>query len=317
MAWKVPIIFPPDVDEANFSEEVEQAAGDVYFTEEEIVGWTGTQAVRWILNAGHAFEVLGLRPKKFGNALLRRRFLRLSLLTHPDKNPHEEAASAFRKLSDSMRVLTSENGQEDLLQSLFPGPAAAEADGHLKTRKNQEPNSHTCYKGREMDQDMDPEDAAEADREHSDFAKRRRSLSEILQAQKRQNLGRRPGKAKVATIPSKKAKGAWGLPEHCLPPENQEGRGSAANPQILWRFAGLQALSANGWQRLESRSRPGRFYFLHTASGKRQMDEGPLDGQAEELPPNWHRHASRNRPGVFYYVNSATGERRSELPKTS
>eukprot|EP00435_Cladocopium_sp_Y103_P061542 s884_g23.t1 len=90
------------------------------------------------------------------------------------------------------------------------------------TRSYQDPNSRT-YKAREMDEEMDPEDAAEADREHSDFAKRRRSLSEILQAQKRQNLGRRPGKAKVATKPKKKAKGAWGLPEHCLPPESQEG----------------------------------------------------------------------------------------------
>ena len=47
------------------------------------------------MGAGHAYEVLGLRPKRREVSMLRRRFLRLSLLTHPDKNPHEEAAEAL------------------------------------------------------------------------------------------------------------------------------------------------------------------------------------------------------------------------------
>eukprot|EP00434_Breviolum_minutum_P012090 symbB.v1.2.010661.t1/scaffold700.1/size171416/2 len=176
-----------------------------------------------------------------------------------------------------------------------------------------------------LEKEVEEMDLKAAEEEQQlDFAKRR-SLSEILQAQKRKNVGR-PTKVKGATKTKKVqgtgtkvegTAGSWGLPEHLLPPERQgKGIGATADPQILWRLAGLQALSANGWQRLESRSRPGRFYFLHT-SGKRQMDEGPVDGQSEELPPNWHRHASRSRPGVFYYVNSVTGERQAELPKRS
>eukprot|EP00439_Symbiodinium_sp_Y106_P042830 s3642_g5.t1 len=131
MAWKVPLGWPPSTpgcppsdawEGAEPSEaeaaDAEAAAGDVYFTEEEIASWTGKQAVLWLLEAGNAFEALGLRPKPTPSARLRRRFLRLSLLTHPDKNNEPDAPEAFRKLSDSMRVVSTHESQMDLL---FPG----------------------------------------------------------------------------------------------------------------------------------------------------------------------------------------------------
>ncbi|CAK9065606.1 unnamed protein product [Durusdinium trenchii] len=167
----------------------QDGGADAYFSEEEMMAWSGTEAVRWILGAGHAFEVLGLRPKKFGQGLLRRRFLRLSLLTHPDKNPHEEAAAAFRKLSESMRTLTTDGGQEELLESLFPSSPPPELSSSQVHR----------YAGKDdLDEEetrSGAEDAAQVEPE----PKRRRSLSEILQAQKRQSLGR-PGRVEAKRV---------------------------------------------------------------------------------------------------------------------
>ena len=74
-------------------------------------------------------------------------------------------------------------------------------------------------------------------------------LAELLQKPKRQDA------EPLAKAPKKK--GAWGLPAHLKPPVATKTTSSTADPQTLWSF-GPQALAANGWKRLESRSQPGR-----------------------------------------------------------
>eukprot|EP00439_Symbiodinium_sp_Y106_P019521 s3305_g2.t1 len=125
---------------------------------------------------------------------------------------------------------------------------------------------------RALREEKERKDASEADDEQAQRLKRRRSLEEILQAQKLQKLGRAAkasprGGGKGPKL-GETEKASWRLPEHFRPPEAQDPRGgAAADPETLWRIGGEVALAANGWRRLESRRKPGRFYFSHE-SGK-------------------------------------------------
>ncbi|CAJ1445671.1 unnamed protein product [Effrenium voratum] len=161
-------------------------------------------------------------------------------------------------------------------------------------------------------------EAQQADEAHAEWAKRRRSLEELLQARKQKTLGLPPDQFAPAKRPKTEARVAapqgWRLPEHCQPNPDRSS-GASADPQTLWRLAGQQGLACNGWRRLESRRLPGRFYFLHE-TGRKEMEEGTLTEALEE-PKGWQRRASRSRPGFFYFVNLATGEKRPDvsLPK--
>ena len=65
------------------------------------------RAVQWLLecrrNGTPAAEVLGIRGSPHAQDV-RRRFRTLSLLVHPDKNPSEDAAEAFKILSQAYKA---------------------------------------------------------------------------------------------------------------------------------------------------------------------------------------------------------------------
>merc|ERR1711918_267856 len=44
--------------------------------------------------------------------------------------------------------------------------------------------------------------------------------------------------------------------------------GAAADPNLLWRDLGVPGLVAAGWQRLESCTSPGSWYFAHSTTGR-------------------------------------------------
>lgn len=49
------------------------------------------------------------------------------------------------------------------------------------------------------------------------------------------------------------------------------------------------------WERCESRSKPGHFYFVNRATGERTWEP-------------WFQHESRSSPGRFYYINVLTSD---------
>eukprot|EP00933_Yihiella_yeosuensis_P053707 TRINITY_DN5198_c0_g1_i1.p1 TRINITY_DN5198_c0_g1~~TRINITY_DN5198_c0_g1_i1.p1 ORF type:complete len:431 (+),score=123.47 TRINITY_DN5198_c0_g1_i1:73-1365(+) len=356
--WDPEVNVAPETEEE--ARETELTVGDLFFSDEEMAAWTGHQAMLWILDAGTAFEVLGIRPKPVSaRSLLRRRYHRLSLLTHPDKNPEPEADAAFKKLSDSMRILTSSEDQEKLLRYMFPKkygeatPAAGgkQAAGFYDTPKSRRDLEAARYR-MEMEERLHEEqreerELKEADQATSERLRQTSSLTEILKASKARSIGKsttattagtssapaaapaakRPRRAPSGAAGSQQAPPSWGLPQEFMPatsststpkakssaPGKASDASAAADPNTLWRLTGAAGLAANGWQRLESRSHPGKFYFLHSESGRREMavDEG---APANELPAGWQKRASKSRPGTFYYANLKTGETRMDPP---
>mmetsp|Transcript_16765 Transcript_16765/g.43295 ORF Transcript_16765/g.43295 Transcript_16765/m.43295 type:complete len:221 (+) Transcript_16765:118-780(+) len=114
------------------------------------------------------------------------------------------------------------------------------------------------------------------------------------------------GKGKVDT-----SKGSGG--GAAQPPQVSRSEGPAAEvaadrsrspPQrvgVLRAEVGMQG----PWQRLESRSSPGNFYYFHDATGVSQA----------EPPPPWEKRESRSQPGVGYYWNPQTAETCTEKPR--
>eukprot|EP00930_Biecheleria_cincta_P058937 TRINITY_DN44714_c0_g1_i1.p1 TRINITY_DN44714_c0_g1~~TRINITY_DN44714_c0_g1_i1.p1 ORF type:complete len:457 (-),score=90.28 TRINITY_DN44714_c0_g1_i1:75-1445(-) len=364
IAWgPEPLIAPEDENEA---EATELAVGDFLFSEQEMAMWNGTQAILWIIEAGNSFEVLGLRPKpQAGMEALRRRYRRLSLLTHPDKNPAADAAAAFKKLTDSMKVLSREEDQLKLLKHLFPKlygsvPAqkdtAKQADGFYDTARSREDMEANRRLEQELLMKLQEEAERQASMQEDELQafrlKHRQSLADLLRAQKQRSkgLGPKPSHSDMEEQKPKrirkegpeegKGPSGWRLPEEFMPPaagadakiSNSSAKvckptaagskdtgpkaGAEADPNTLWSLTGATGLAANGWQRLESRSSPGRFYFLHAASGRREMAAKEVSSFSitGELPAGWQKRASRSKPGVFFYVNKTTGETRMDPP---
>lgn len=101
-----------------------------------------------------------------------------------------------------------------------------------------------------------------------------------------------------------------------------------------------------GWEKVESRSRPGEFSYMNVVSGQRQIaiprkpamsksvpkskvEEEPqknenesvpnfpehlLDTNGQLLPKGWRKVASRSRPGEYSYQNLVTGQRQTVIP---
>eukprot|EP00437_Effrenium_voratum_P068824 CAMPEP_0181490480 /NCGR_PEP_ID=MMETSP1110-20121109/49577_1 /TAXON_ID=174948 /ORGANISM="Symbiodinium sp., Strain CCMP421" /LENGTH=95 /DNA_ID=CAMNT_0023617461 /DNA_START=6 /DNA_END=290 /DNA_ORIENTATION=+ len=86
--------------------QTDEVVAPAIFSEEELQDWGGAKAVEWILGARSFFEVLGIRPNPSPElpelSSLRNRYRKLSLLVHPDKNQHSEAAACFQRLSEAM-----------------------------------------------------------------------------------------------------------------------------------------------------------------------------------------------------------------------
>jgi len=111
------------------------------------------------------------------------------------------------------------------------------------------------------------------------------------------------------------------------------------DPNLIWSLTGSAGLSSAGWQRMESRTHPGKFYFLHLASKRTVISKesergrgtlaadappvpipaGPVNlssivGRSQNLLPGWEMRESRKQPGAYYYANLTTGETRTTPP---
>eukprot|EP00927_Polykrikos_kofoidii_P054964 TRINITY_DN49291_c0_g1_i1.p1 TRINITY_DN49291_c0_g1~~TRINITY_DN49291_c0_g1_i1.p1 ORF type:complete len:435 (-),score=74.99 TRINITY_DN49291_c0_g1_i1:359-1663(-) len=137
--------------------------------------------------------------------------------------------------------------------------------------------------------------------------------------------------------PSSAAGAADGVNAVCAPPIVRvnspvvAAAGECADPNHLWRDHGPEVVNAAGWKRVESRGFPGRFYFVHLATGRTALASEATSQLAkptestspervepvsdnEALPHGWERRESRRQPGVFYYVHLQSGESRLDRP---
>jgi len=344
--WEPDVTVEADADEV---EEAEVEAGDALFAEEELQRWSSREAVLWIMNAANAFEVLSLRPKPVANrAALRRRYHRLSLLTHPDKSQDPQAGAAFQRLNHAMQILSDDQRQQHLLGVLFPNEhglsvgeqlaAAVEATGMYDSpaaaraaaeRATQAQLENTLKQALHECQEME-----EADRAASERFRKRGALAVLTpEAVRQAGAAKRQRHVVVAGQDGDGSQSKWGLPEAFRPPAvpgasalgvtpavagaaaagGVAHAAATADPNMIWELTGASGLAANGWQRVESRNHPGRFYFLHKETGRTVL---PSTGQlGPAVAPGWERRESRTRPGVFYYANVTTGQTRTDPPR--
>eukprot|EP00747_Dinoflagellata_sp_TGD_P061167 gnl/TRDRNA2_/TRDRNA2_152394_c1_seq2.p1 gnl/TRDRNA2_/TRDRNA2_152394_c1~~gnl/TRDRNA2_/TRDRNA2_152394_c1_seq2.p1 ORF type:complete len:783 (+),score=164.24 gnl/TRDRNA2_/TRDRNA2_152394_c1_seq2:233-2350(+) len=66
------------------------------------------------------------------------------------------------------------------------------------------------------------------------------------------------------------------------------------------------------WQKVESQSNPGNFYYFDKESGESSMEK-PADFVEPKVI--WEKRESKSNPGNFYYFNKDTGENKIERPK--
>jgi len=79
--------------------------------------------------------------------------------------------------------------------------------------------------------------------------------------------------------------------------ERQRGHqgGTPVSPTRPRTGHSLKADLPSPWEQAESRSRPGRFYFVNRETGERTWEP-------------WFQQESRSSPGRFYYINVLTGQ---------
>mmetsp|Transcript_26753 Transcript_26753/g.86643 ORF Transcript_26753/g.86643 Transcript_26753/m.86643 type:complete len:146 (+) Transcript_26753:1147-1584(+) len=82
---------------------------------------------------------------------------------------------------------------------------------------------------------------------------------------------------------------------------------------MVWELTGAVGLTNNGWKRLESKSHPGKFYYLHETTGRTVIAPTVKDTD-RTMPAGWERRESKSRPGTFYFVNLKTGETSAKPP---
>eukprot|EP00928_Gymnodinium_smaydae_P044592 TRINITY_DN29735_c0_g1_i1.p1 TRINITY_DN29735_c0_g1~~TRINITY_DN29735_c0_g1_i1.p1 ORF type:complete len:275 (+),score=97.64 TRINITY_DN29735_c0_g1_i1:71-895(+) len=168
------------------------------FTELQLHTWDGERAAASILQAPSLFEVLGLRPQRDPDpTALRSRFKRLSLLVHPDKFIHPDAAASFQKLALAMKTLSDKNECARLCTSLgvsggsVMGSAASafEATEDLGAELPHTVPSEACGQKRRTDSDEASDDDDDAVKRR---AAQRQSLAQL--AKKRRIGGGRGGR---------------------------------------------------------------------------------------------------------------------------
>ena len=292
------ILNPSEVDGIKeHSENDEPAvAAEKLFTDEELQEWTGERAVSWISKARNAFEVLGVSMSSQTDAAsMRVRYRRLSLLVHPDKNPHGDASACFQRLSEALRVLFDDVERQQLLDQLWEEEA--------------KPRSFQAS----AEPDEPPEEVTEEGMNESVHER-------VLQHGKLQQLlKQRKGKRSRSPARGPRTGGRQSLTEQWQRMAAAAAPTVAAascpqdlgqmDPQSLWQQGGDSALELTGWRRLESRRLRGQFYFAHLATGRTIMDSlSPSQTQGS----TWERRQSRHDPSVHYYVNLATGETKME-----
>jgi len=77
--------------------------------------------------------------------------------------------------------------------------------------------------------------------------------------------------------------------------------------------AAKKARLTRHWERRESKSNPGQFYYLDVASGETSVEKPPDFDSRGSKEPAWERIQSKSS-GQWYYFNHETGENRVERP---
>eukprot|EP00929_Paragymnodinium_shiwhaense_P071913 TRINITY_DN36518_c0_g1_i5.p1 TRINITY_DN36518_c0_g1~~TRINITY_DN36518_c0_g1_i5.p1 ORF type:complete len:273 (-),score=61.28 TRINITY_DN36518_c0_g1_i5:537-1355(-) len=271
---------------------------------------------------------MGLRPcSSFDMKVLRGRFRRLSLLTHPDKNAHADANKCFLRVAEAMRVLGDPVKCNLLYEQVRFQDATSSVPWDFASESGGCHSANTGRASREA-----PDDAAV--KEHMN----RRSTLERLAKRRRceQTASGGVGLGGAATTsgsstrmePSARCADAAGSDaEEMASAASQRSQAVALeeDPNLLWQEGGLPFIVQKGWQRLESRRAPGFFYFLHTVTGKTVPHGGqpPSENQAIQqqggggvcsLPSGWERRQSRRDPSLTYFVHLASGRTQMQPP---
>jgi len=94
-----------------------------------------------IIASSNSFECLSLPLERHPPSVVRRKFLKLSLQVHPDKNAHALAKEAFQHLSTAFETLYDEESQTKHLQeALLEQQAAAATAAQEEKKKEERPN---------------------------------------------------------------------------------------------------------------------------------------------------------------------------------
>merc|ERR1712008_7550 len=75
--------------------------------------------------------------------------------------------------------------------------------------------------------------------------------------------------------------------------------------------ASKKAKTSGKWTKTESKSNPGKYYYVNSETGDTTVDK-PAD--YEEPKPIWSRVESKSNPGQFYYHNSESDKTVLERP---
>jgi len=354
--WTSRFDWEADGDEnANIADAQSQVVdpAQLLFTDDVLQNWTSQEALAWISKASSEFEVLGLQASgRPFNALsmLRKRFRKLSLLTHPDKNPEPLAADAFRKLSDAMRVLCDEDEQAKLIKKLFPAGASSTisflGSRGPKVEPPPPPRPPPPPKTEEEEEEerlkAEVREKEQLEKADAEWRRRREGLHSFYGRSKPYGNVSAPTKEPTTKKRRQNDQPSWGLPQAFQPPAQSPSSSSGGyarpagpsaatsaavsaggkaassdvNPHLVWELTGAIGLANNGWERLESSRHPGHFYYLHKASGRTVV--APKDKPKKPASSaSASQRESRSRPGTFYFVNRRTGETSLTRPQSA
>jgi len=103
---------------------------------------------------------------------------------------------------------------------------------------------------------------------------------------------------------------------------------SAAAPPSPDLTPAKKRKTSGSWQRLESKSNPGNFYYHNAESGETRMEPPPDEAPPPQAPLQaakapaaeagvWSRLESNSNPGKYYYYNSVSGETSVDRPPSA
>merc|ERR1712194_532310 len=86
-----------------------------------------------------------------------------------------------------------------------------------------------------------------------------------------------------------------------------------ATKRLLTKEPTVEDAVPRGWKKVQSRSNPSDFYYLHNATGVTQKGR-PCEGVPEDLPDGWEKVAASQLSSPPYYFNRITNEYSLEKP---
>ena len=278
-----------ETEESPGRNEQENLADYECFSEEDLQQWDGEKAIKWILEAKHYFEVLGIRPVQCPDiTTLRNRYRKLSLLVHPDKNKQEaetgQATASFQRLSDAMRVMVDDAARDSLFQEIQESGTNANEDPLSGKHLNRYATEKSpCF---EDEKSQDSEDVV--NEAVKDKVMQRSNLQRLTKR-------RKTIKSEQGPKPSSQMSMMQQWQQMAAAAETHADQLMPDKLSQLWQDGGDKALAEVGWKQLESRREPGRFYFAHVATGRTAVSP-------------WEKRQSRHDPSVHYYLNVITGQ---------